>query len=448
MSNKKFNVSKFNEYFKIKNDYLIFNLLSWNVCKVNKKIYEILYENDLGKIFNLKDKKKKKLLTNGLIKENNYSEESFLKYKINNLKYKNDADITIVPTHLCNFNCKYCYQEKSSKSMTDKVAKNITKFIKKNLNRYRTLNLEWFGGEPLLEKDKVLAISKKTKNMCKNKNVAFISSMTTNGYLLNYKLARELIKCNILFFQVTIDGPAQIHNKMRPLKNGGKTFNVIWSNLYDIKKNIKNNHIKIALRINISKENREYVDDFLDKYKHDFGNDNRFKLFFQTVEDWGGEKVKKMSDSLVKNEYLEDIYYKMNKLNVERYEGFEESIIGNMCYAQKIHGFSIDPDGTIYKCAKCAFERDPIKNMGNIGSVNSNGDFNLDENKIENWLRNKDINYNKCHKCNLKPLCLIYDCPLSKIKNINICIKEKLDIKTNLRYYIKNLNKKNKYTKI
>lgn len=66
---------------------------------------------------------------------------------------------TILPTNNCNFRCVYCYESNKEEYMDDQTENNILEFLRKNIKKYKKLRLNWFGGEPLLEKKRVLRMS-------------------------------------------------------------------------------------------------------------------------------------------------------------------------------------------------------------------------------------------------------------------------------------------------
>ena len=62
--------------------------------------------------------------------------------------------------------------------------------------------------------------------------------------------------------QVTIDGPEEIHNRTRFLKNGEGTYRRIINNLLQA-----NENLEVVIRVNIQKENIKYVPEFVDSLK-------------------------------------------------------------------------------------------------------------------------------------------------------------------------------------
>ena len=153
--------------------------------------------------------------SNKMLRISKENEDEVLKILNNDLKsiYGYDfMNLTIVPTDACNFNCKYCYQQDQVHYMSDTVIKSLMKFVSVNIYNYKHLSLNWFGGEPLICKDKVINISSEIKNICKKNKVNFIGSITTNGSELDISTFNKLIRNNILFYQITIDGINKTHN--------------------------------------------------------------------------------------------------------------------------------------------------------------------------------------------------------------------------------------------
>jgi uncharacterized protein len=144
--------------------------------------------------------------------------------------------------------CSYCYQHINGYSINNTVKKGILKFVNEqiNLKKICSLNVTWFGGEPLLQKDFICNISEPLINICSKNNIEYNANIITNGILLNKDVALELKeKCKISTAQVTIDGIKEIHNSRRRYY-GGDGFSIILKNICECKK-----ILKIRLRINV-----------------------------------------------------------------------------------------------------------------------------------------------------------------------------------------------------
>lgn len=65
--------------------------------------------------------------------------------------------LTINPTLMCNFRCWYCYEShKAQTVMSDDIIIKTNKFISNISNKFKNIELSFFGGEPLLEFNKIV----------------------------------------------------------------------------------------------------------------------------------------------------------------------------------------------------------------------------------------------------------------------------------------------------
>ncbi len=93
--------------------------------------------------------------------------------------------VTLVVTHNCNFNCSYCLQTHENKAMSIDTAKKAIDYLAK-IKHNKTLQISFYGGEPLIEKDliKEIVLYSEEKIM-KPQNIRVIYEITTNGRLLD-----------------------------------------------------------------------------------------------------------------------------------------------------------------------------------------------------------------------------------------------------------------------
>ena len=61
----------------------------------------------------------------------------------------------------------------------------IVSYITENIAKFDSVEIQWFGGEPLLQVNDMVSISRAIKTICEEKGKSFRSSITTNGYLLD-----------------------------------------------------------------------------------------------------------------------------------------------------------------------------------------------------------------------------------------------------------------------
>jgi uncharacterized protein len=441
--------SKYNWYYSFNSTYLILNTLSWKIYKLDKSIYYFLKEKEKlnSNDFNYKNILNI-LLQEGLLQLNTIDENMLMYYKINIAKYDSQLNVTIIPTEECNFRCVYCYQDHKMGSMDDNVEKKVIKFFNKNIRKYKSINIEWFGGEPLLQKDRVIRIAQSVKLAGSKNHVPVVASMTTNGYLLDLETFEKLTKQNILYYQITLDGLQKIHDRTRPHVSGKGTYNKIIKNLLEIKEYSQNRYFRIAIRVNVNKTNCKYIEPFLEELKQHFNNDRRFIFFIETVKDWGGKSIIKMKDDLFQFKHqLNDFLSNEVISSLPMYDEFFESISSRMCHSSKANGFVINYDGGIYKCAKAMYEDEDVQRINKIGTLNINGSIQVDERNDSQWLVLKDVNY-ECLSCCLLPACIILHCPLSSVKKqTRMCLYKDVGNQW-INGYIYNAYRNKKYIKI
>jgi uncharacterized protein len=85
--------------------------------------------------------------------------------------------------------------------------------------------------------------------------VDYAAAIVTNGYLLTPEVARRLKVLEVRRAQITLDGPAETHNRMRPLRNGRGTFDVVLENVVACA-----DLLPISVRVNLDASNAgEYL---------------------------------------------------------------------------------------------------------------------------------------------------------------------------------------------
>ena len=307
--------------------------------------------------------------------------------------------------------------------MSDATEAKIIKFLEKRIPKCKEFRMSWFGGEPLLCKDRVLRITKKIHEICKKNKIPMYGEMSTNGYLLDVDTFLELIKHRILEFQICLDGTREIHNNSRPHYLNNDSYEVIIRNLLNIKNTVKSGAFRIGIRTNITPQIEGVIEEHLEEIRNNFGDDARFLVIFQCVRNWGGERISQ--EDIVKSE--QDIYKRYYELGRKKgLKGFSTSqfvpLKGN-CRACRKNGFVIDPYGNIQKCTLARFSG-KYADINRIGYINEFGDMCIDEKKEAEWIVNKQLR-NQCKECILLPMCMGgSQCPYSaNIKQNNNCIR-------------------------
>lgn len=167
--------------------------------------------------------------------------------------------LTILPSLACNFRCIYCYETKYGQEMSREIEEALIHFVKGKVQKGGKLSVTWFGGEPLLHIDAIERLSRGLIEVSNNNDVGYSASIVTNGYLLDMEMAERLSKLRVVDAQVTLDGPPNVHDRRRPLKDGNETFQRILDNIKEAV-----GKISVSIRMNVDEENRGTITDLVD----------------------------------------------------------------------------------------------------------------------------------------------------------------------------------------
>ena len=133
--------------------------------------------------------------------------------------------------HDCNLACRYCFAEEGEYHgrralMSFEVGKKALDFLIANSGSRRNLEVDFFGGEPLMNWQVVkdLVAYGREQEKVHNKNFRF--TLTTNGVLLNDEIM-EFCNREMGNVVLSIDGRKEVHDFMRPFRNGKGSYDLI-----------------------------------------------------------------------------------------------------------------------------------------------------------------------------------------------------------------------------
>lgn len=133
--------------------------------------------------------------------------------------------------HDCNLACRYCFAEEGEyhgrkELMSFEVGKAALDFLIANSSNRKNLEVDFFGGEPLLNFDvvKQLVAYGREQEILHNKKFRF--TLTTNGVLLNDEIM-EFANQEMDNVVLSIDGRKEVHDKMRPFSKGAGSYDLI-----------------------------------------------------------------------------------------------------------------------------------------------------------------------------------------------------------------------------
>ena len=289
----------------------------------------------------------------GILVEDKEVEKTSMAAVLDRISYKNPGlNITVVMNLDCNYACIYCYegQMKGKIYMSDETAEQLIGFIKEKFtNNKKFINIDFYGGEPLLSAGLIKKISAEMKSFTASRGASYTFTIITNGSLFKRRLAEELVELGLQNIKTTIDGPSEIHNSCRPFKTGGGSFEAIIRNIKETC-----DITKIVIGGNFQRDNYERFPELLDYLENEgLTPDKIYMVKFDPV-------LNRLSGDAARIDYV-DGSMSINEPWLIRAGAFlrEEilrrgyntpKITPTPCQVELNDYFIVNFDGSIYKC--------------------------------------------------------------------------------------------------
>ena len=286
--------------------------------------------------------------------------------------------LILLPTEKCNFRCTYCYEDFAVGKMAPATVQGIKRLLQRRIPDLRYLSIDWFGGEPLLASEIIHDVGQHVCELAHGRSdLRFDSGVTTNGHLLTMDMVGRLHAVGVRNYQISLDGPRELHDQTRKQANGRGSFDRIWHHLAAIQHSAL--EVNVLLRIHLTPRNLSAMEPFLAHLQDTLLRDPRFSIFLKAIERLGGPN----------NETIDTIAHDAAPAVIRR---LRESLGArgpnpeldrpHVCYASKPNSFVVRANGVVAKCT-VALE-DP---RNHIGRITPDGVLSLDNAKIRPWLR-------------------------------------------------------------
>lgn len=308
--------------------------------------------------------------------------------------------------HDCNLACKYCFAEEGEYHgkralMSFEVGKKALDFLVANSGNRVNLEVDFFGGEPLLNFDVVrqlVAYGRSLEEACHKK---FRFTLTTNGVLLNEEIL-DFVNKEMANVVLSIDGRKKVHDYMRPHRGGQGSYDEIVPKFRQVAES--RNQMNYYVRGTFTHHNLDFSEDVL--HLADLG-------FSQiSVEPVVADEEKDYAITKEDVPFIKDQYDKLAKEIIERRKAgkgfqffhFMIDLEGGPCVAKRLSGcgsgteyLAVTPWGDFYPCHQFVGQEEFL--MGNV-----------DEGIVQESIRDtfKDCNvYAKeaCRNCFAKYYC-------------------------------------------
>ncbi len=305
--------------------------------------------------------------------------------------------------HDCNLGCKYCFAEEGEYHgrralMSYEVGKKALDFLIANSGNRRNLEVDFFGGEPLMNWDVVKRLVEYGRSQEEAHGKRFRFTITTNGVLLNDEIM-EFCNREMSNVVLSLDGRREVNDFMRPTRNGhGSSYDIIVPKFQKFAKQRAELHKDYYVRGTFTRYNLDFCEDV--KHFADLGFD---QLSMEPVVAAPEEPYS------IREEDLPQIMEEYDKLAVEyikrKKEGrgfnfFHYMIDLNQgpCVAKRLSGcgsgteyLAVTPWGDLYPCHQFVGQEEFL--MGNVDTGVTRADIR-DEFKLCNVYAKE-----KCRNC-------------------------------------------------
>ena len=395
-------------------DYYLIDVNSGSVHIIDELIYNMVGEDELldkeDVINNLKDKWSKEEIEEAyeelldLVKE----EVLYSKDLYEEIAMAGDESESYIKAlclnfvHDCNLRCKYCFADEGEykgcrKPMSAEVGKRAIDYVLENSGNIKNIEVDLFGGEPLMVFDTIKEIVDyaKEKDKLYNKNIRF--TMTTNATLLNDEII-DYIDKNMGNIILSIDGRKEVNDNVRIRVDGSGCYDRILPN---IKKMVdrRDPSKQYYARGTFTRENTDFFEDVMA-----LANEGFSEISIEPVVLPDSHNLSIRREDLPKIYEQYDMLYKEmlrraeNNDNPFKFYHFNIDLNGGPCVYKRIAGcgagheyVAITPDGDIYPCHQFVGNEEFL--LGNINSGIKNKNLSKD-------FKNAHIyNKPKCKEC-------------------------------------------------
>lgn len=318
---------------------------------------------------------------------------------VNKERYNfSEVTVTEAMSFACNLKCVYCMQQNTEHKVNEISAEERVKLWKKMLEIFgaERLNICLFGGEPFLKIDYIeqLMILAKENNIEIGRLFA-----VTNGTLCNDRIMTFINQYGLSSVQVTLDGPAEVHNKRRVGKEKN-TYEIINNNIQRL---LDETDVKIVINTVLDKQNHEYYEEMLDELIVKYGDymyGEKTRIIFNLgVECHPVNKSEYTDENILEEKEYRDFFYDNMMKLANKGVAINMPFPAPVCILNYANDIVTGPDGSVYSCITAiGMEKFRI------------GTYEEVMNKTENFLMNSIITSERergegCKTCDYLPFC-------------------------------------------
>jgi uncharacterized protein len=184
--------------------------------------------------------------------------------------------ISLAIAQKCNLGCTYCYAQEgdfgaSPKNMSFETASASIDLLIGQTRPDESINIAFLGGEPLINRTvlRQATVYASEKAAARGQKVGF--SITTNGTLVDRDDA-DFFERHGFAVTISLDGPASVHDQLRPFKGGRGSFERIIERIQPLLRRV--GRMQTTARVTVTPANlglRQTLDELLSVGFHSVG---------------------------------------------------------------------------------------------------------------------------------------------------------------------------------
>jgi len=292
----------------------------------------------------------------------------------------------VLVTRNCNNSCAYCIIDPEAREMSAQTARAMDRFYLDIIGEKHPQQVSdnYLGGEPLLNPGIILDSASRRFHFCQGKGIPYGFIITTNGTLVQRDVIEDMKSVGLSSIRVSMAGPSDVHDRLRPLKNQGKTYELILHNLESV-----SDLVQVSIECQYDSGSQDFIklprmlDDMAERHIQ--------------VESIAFTPILPQRGKISFNTGMGDpnIFLYLKHEAEKRGFPMNEEPPSSSCMAEFKARFIFDTDGSIIPC--------PSVQGGEMayGDVYTGIDF-----VAESQLRRRNLSKKCLNQCELLPLCM------------------------------------------
>ncbi len=402
--------------FHLNDRYMVLDVASGSVHVVHPMIYDLVDYVDAGRedeaLKELKGKYSEDDLREGLSELLHLKNEGILFTEDDTAMphpYNQEGIIKAMCLHVahdCNLRCTYCFASQGDFHgerllMDEETGRAAFDFLVEHSGKRRNLEVDFFGGEPLMNFDLVKSLVAYGRSLEEKHDKHFRFTLTTNGVLLDdEKIA--FVNEHMDNVVLSLDGRPEVNDSMRPTTNGKGSYETIIPKFQKLIAGRGNKDYYI--RGTFTNKNLDFSKDLEHYYDLGFRKTSLEPVVTEETRPYA-LREEHLQQILDEYEKMSEVYLRLRREDPNfLFFHFMVDLNQGPCLVKRAVGcgagseyVAITPEGDIYPCHQFVGEKEFL--LGNVK------DGTLDNEKREVFRCSNVFTKEECQSCWAKYYC-------------------------------------------